>query len=321
MNIFAGLDRLNRRNIRTIGIGMGVAASLTLMANAGAAIDLTAAKTAAGPWEIALQNTERRCGMQLRLDQQTGAGHMIGMPAGCRRALPILMDVGGWNVAPGQALELGDKAGTPILSFAPGEAESLFAMGPEGETYELIPTGRQRYAQANPNSTLRPIPAPGIRTLTTAPAAQAPNAAAPPVPAAQQPQQGQQRQSAQAPRSTAAAPGGPTTALKPFSGRPADLPGRYVILRESGKDVGCMLTFSDQSARSPGGSAKAQLAPACRDNGIVVFDPLGWQLDRGRLALTARKGHKAMFEHHEDGSWWKDPKEGGQPLGIRKMMR
>ena len=114
-----------------------------------------------------------------------------------------------------------------------------------------------------------------------------------------------------------AAPGGPTSQPRPFTGRAADIAGRYIIMRESNKDVGCMLTLFEQ-ARGPGGF-RAQLAPACRDNGIVVFDPLAWSFGAGRLALTARKGHKANFIYHEDGSWWKDPKEGGKPLGIRKM--
>ena len=62
---------------------------------------------------------------------------------------------------------------------------------------------------------------------------------------------------------------------------------------------------------------RAQLAPACRDTGIVIFEPVGWRFDRGRLVLTARKGHNATFDYHADGSWWKDPKDGGAPLGLR----
>ena len=296
------------------GAAAGLAFSLIIIADASAAIDLTAVETAAGSWEIALQKTERRCGMQLRTDRTPNAGHVIGMPAGCRRALPILADVNAWTVTAEKTLEFGDKTGAPILTFAPGPEDSLLASGPEGETYELMATGRQRYAQASPGAT-RPGPTPGIRTLPPASAAPTTAATAPPAAAAVQ----TQRQSGQAlPAPAAAQPGGPTTPLIPFTGRPGELAGRYVILRDNGKDVGCMLTFNEQ-ARGPGGSSKAQLAPACRDNGIVVFDPQGWQLDRGRLAITARKGHKAHFDRHEDGSWWKDPKEGGKPLGIRKM--
>jgi len=100
--------------------------------------------------------------------------------------------------------------------------------------------------------------------------------------------------------------------------RPNDVAGRYIILREGGKDVGCMLTLDDK-ARGPGGDLKAQLAPACRDQGIVVFDPVAWRVERGRLVLTARKGHAATFDKQADGAWWKDPAEGGKPLGVKKI--
>lgn len=305
-----------RKQARRVIGGAGLALSLILAADAGAAIDLSGVDAVAGSWEIALQNTERRCGMQLRAEKAPSAGLVIGMPAGCRRAMPILLDVGAWGLTKERKLEFADKAGHPILSFAPGAEDALLATGPEGETYELLATGRQRYAQANP-SAARPLAAPGIRTLPPAPGPAAlPPSAAPVAQSAPPPA----RQSAQAPAAAPTAAGAPSTAVRPFAGRAAELSGRYVILRDGGKDVGCMLTLNDQ-ARGPGNTFKAQLAPACRDNGIVVFDPLGWQLDRGRIALTARKGHKAMFEHHEDGAWWKDPKEGGKLLGIRKMDR
>ena len=100
--------------------------------------------------------------------------------------------------------------------------------------------------------------------------------------------------------------------------RPTDVAGRYIILREGGRDVGCMLTLDDK-ARGPGGDLKAQLAPACRDQGIVVFDPVAWRVERGRLVLTARKGHAATFDKQADGAWWKDPAEGGKPLGVKKI--
>ncbi len=100
--------------------------------------------------------------------------------------------------------------------------------------------------------------------------------------------------------------------------RPNDVAGRYIILREGGRDVGCMLTLDDK-ARASNGDLKAQLAPACRDQGIVVFDPVAWRVERGRLVLTARKGHAATFDKQADGAWWKDPAEGGKPLGVKKI--
>jgi hypothetical protein len=97
---------------------------------------------------------------------------------------------------------------------------------------------------------------------------------------------------------------------------PTEASGRYSILREGDKDTGCMLTLD---ARTRGGAGlKAQRAPACRDNGVVMFDPIGWGLDRGRLVLTARKGHKAHFEKGADGVWRRDAKE-GKALGLRPL--
>jgi hypothetical protein len=96
----------------------------------------------------------------------------------------------------------------------------------------------------------------------------------------------------------------------------ADMAGRYSILREGGKDTGCMLTLESQ-ARGPGGK-KASLAPGCRDQGIVIFDPAGWQILNGRLLLTARKGHKTNLDPQPDGSWKKDPKE-GKSLILKKQ--
>ncbi|MCC3247123.1 protease inhibitor Inh/omp19 family protein [Methylocystis sp. WRRC1] len=95
-----------------------------------------------------------------------------------------------------------------------------------------------------------------------------------------------------------------------------DVGGRYSILRDEDKDTGCMLTL-DTRARGPGGN-KAQLAPACRDNGVVIFDPVGWTVDHGRLVLTARKGHKAHFERDSNGVWRRDAKE-GKALGLKPM--
>jgi hypothetical protein len=100
--------------------------------------------------------------------------------------------------------------------------------------------------------------------------------------------------------------------------RPNDVAGRYIILREGGKDVGCMLTLDDK-ARAANGDLKAQLAPACRDQGFVIFYPVAWRVERGRLVLTARKGHAAAFDRQADGAWWKDPAEGGKPLGVKKI--
>jgi hypothetical protein len=101
-----------------------------------------------------------------------------------------------------------------------------------------------------------------------------------------------------------------------FAAGASDVAGRYSILREGDKDTGCMLTL-DARVRVRAG-LKAQLAPACRDNGVVIFDPVGWGLDHGRLVLTARKGHKAHFDKDGSGVWRRDAVE-GKALGLRPL--
>jgi hypothetical protein len=95
-----------------------------------------------------------------------------------------------------------------------------------------------------------------------------------------------------------------------------DVAGRYTILRADDKETGCMLTLDMRSGRA--GGAKAQLAPACRDNGVVIFDPIAWSMERGRLTLTARKGHKAYFDKSGDGLWRRDSKE-GKALSLKRL--
>lgn len=91
--------------------------------------------------------------------------------------------------------------------------------------------------------------------------------------------------------------------------RAGDVAGRYSILRDD-KDTACMLTLQ------PGG--KAQLAPACRDNGIVVFDPIGWRLEQGKLVMKARKGHKLEMLRDAAGVWRREGAD-GKGLGFRAM--
>lgn len=92
--------------------------------------------------------------------------------------------------------------------------------------------------------------------------------------------------------------------------------GRYAVLRGE-KDTGCMITL-EAGVRGPRGSNKAILAPACRDSGLLIFDPVGWELSQGRLVLMARKGHDTHLDRQSDGTWLKDPKE-GKPLTLRKI--
>ena len=95
--------------------------------------------------------------------------------------------------------------------------------------------------------------------------------------------------------------------------RAADVAGRYAVLREDGRDTGCMVTLHP----TPRGKGfRAQLAPACRDQGVVVFDPVGWWLEKGKLHLQARKGHNIALDAEAGGAWLK---KDGRPLGLKRI--
>jgi hypothetical protein len=98
--------------------------------------------------------------------------------------------------------------------------------------------------------------------------------------------------------------------------KPADIAARYALERDGGKDANCLLILDNQT-KAPGGY-KASLAPGCRDEGIMIFDPVGWRLVAGRLVLTARRGYATHLDLQADGTWRKDPSE-GKPLILKKL--
>ena len=97
----------------------------------------------------------------------------------------------------------------------------------------------------------------------------------------------------------------------------AEIAGRYAVMREK-HDTGCMLTLDDKTRGKAGGD-RAQLAPGCRDQGIVIFDPVGWRLVKGELVLTARAGHTAKLGSVGEDRWAKDVTDGSKPLGLKKL--
>ena len=264
------------------GAAVVLAFSVMLMAEASAAVDLTSVEKLTGQWDLSLNDTNRRCRLVLRADE-VGPGLALGLPAGCRRAMPLLSEVGSWKLQPGDRVTFADGKGNEVLAFVSDGSGPLLAKGPEGETYQL--SAAEAVAQGQHFTDLPAVPVPGFETAAPAPA--------PLVVAA------------------TTMPGAASSA------KPDEIAGRYSVLREGGKDTGCMLTL-DAKARGLKGGNKALLAPACRDQGIIIFDPVGWTLEKGRLKLTARKGHHAIFDQKSEGVWEKDPKE-GKALGLKKM--
>ncbi|MDX7951591.1 AprI/Inh family metalloprotease inhibitor [Lichenihabitans sp. Uapishka_5] len=121
---------------------------------------------------------------------------------------------------------------------------------------------------------------------------------------------------APAPSDVQAAPVSAIAAPRPVAVTAAAVAGHYAVMRGS-RDTGCMVTLDDP-ARGPSGVTKARLAPACRDQGIIIFDPVGWSLKADHLMLMARKGHTASFSEGEGGAWVKDA-TAGQPLGLKRL--
>ena len=254
------------------GIVLGLGAALVGILPA-AAIGLANPQAASGRWDIGETSGAHKCQITLRADAAPG-GMAVGIPFGCRKALPVLAPVKAWALRPVEKLSLSTDAGASVLDFL-ATATGLEATGPNNMAYRLGPAVAP--VEAKPAT-------PGFQTAQVA-----------------------------AKPAAAGVQSNPATT----PARAADLPGRYAILRDGTKDTGCMLTLDDKM-RGPGGN-RAALAPACRDNGMVIFDPKGWNFSGGKLSLTARKGHSTKFDHQQDGSWMKDPKEGGKALSIRKM--
>ncbi len=95
---------------------------------------------------------------------------------------------------------------------------------------------------------------------------------------------------------------------------PGAVAGRYAVLREGGKDTGCMLTLKE-AGKGRGGTV---LSPACRGQGIVIFNSAFWQIIEDRLMLTAPQGRKIHFDREADDGWKEDPNE-GKVLILKRM--
>ena len=80
-----------------------------------------------------------------------------------------------------------------------------------------------------------------------------------------------------------------------------------------------MVALEDRGGRGPKGSSRAFLAPACRDQGLVIFDPVGWALAGGKLLLYANRGHSLSFLPGSDGKSWTKEEAAGKPIGLRRL--
>jgi hypothetical protein len=89
-----------------------------------------------GQWNLNLDSTNRTCRVTLRTDS-VGANYAIGMPAGCRHAMPILAPTAAWS-KDASGVTLRDPSGNAILQFSTRDDGVLIADGSEGQSYSLV---------------------------------------------------------------------------------------------------------------------------------------------------------------------------------------
>ncbi|MGL4634629.1 MAG: AprI/Inh family metalloprotease inhibitor [Beijerinckiaceae bacterium] len=99
---------------------------------------------------------------------------------------------------------------------------------------------------------------------------------------------------------------------------PVAVAGRYQLFRANNADTGCVLILDRTLPGPVSMTGKASLEKGCADKGLQVFDPAGWIVERDRMFLFARKGHRSGFYIERDGRLVKDP-PAGSPLSARKL--
>ncbi|WP_165361376.1 AprI/Inh family metalloprotease inhibitor [Lichenibacterium ramalinae] len=252
-----------------------------------------AAGGAPSTWTLAVEGGDRQCRLTLRPDVD-GKGAPVAMPSGCRRAFPGLKGVAFWT-STGDGLRLDDAHGDALLAFD-AQGDGFRTTSPQGEPLKLTSVdgkGKAALDRAAAAAASRAEPAQAAAKTASAKA-----------------------ETAKA-ESAKAEPARSAAAHKAGADKPAEVAGRYAVLRDKTRDTGCMVTLDDK-AHGPGATLKARLAPACRDQGIVIFDPVGWQMVSGRLVLTARKGHTTELDTQDDGSWMNDPGK-GKTLSLKRI--
>lgn len=116
-----------------LSIAVGV---FVLAAGQATARDLSSVQNAAGVWELSSDSGARRCTLQLRTEVR-GKGLAMGVPPGCRHAMPAMAKVASWTLPSDHGIEFRDRRGIAVLSFA-DRTDGLVAEGPRGETYVLV---------------------------------------------------------------------------------------------------------------------------------------------------------------------------------------
>jgi hypothetical protein len=240
-----------------------------------------------GQWDVLRDQNPKPCRISLNGERSAKGTFFVSVPVACRRSMPLLAKIGRWSSPDANHLALADAAGRPVLALS-ADGDAFGAQGADGATYRLVyvPAVGRSVTSGDVTDLMQAKP-PEVIQLAATPTPETPAFVAPKRPS-----------------------------KETLSERLSDLAGRYAVLRDKTHDTGCMLTLDDKT-RVKGG-ARAALAPACRDQGIVVFDPTAWALVNGRLVLTAKAGHMTHLDKQDDGSWLKDPAE-GKSLSLKKL--
>lgn len=266
-----------------LGLLAAAASGLAPLAARAASPQLTVSDEA-GTWDLSFEKGNRRCRLTLR-DEANPPGFALAAPAGCHRAFPLLATVTNWSPGTGADVLLRAADGQTVLDFGPDGGPSLSTTVGEDNVYTMIPTStalQERLRLAR----IEPPPAYAEPSVT----------------------QGDVGDGVTV-DGRALTPTGPAASIEaPLPAATlSDVAGHYAVLRQS-RDTGCMVTLdADERGKA---ELKAKLAPACRDQGIVIFDPVGWHLAKGQIVLTAKRGHSVALSHRQDQTWATAPAKG-----------
>jgi hypothetical protein len=127
-----------------------------------------------GMWNLNLDGTNRTCRVTLRNDP-AAANYAIGMPAGCRRAMPDLSPTAAWS-KDDNGVALKDATGGIVLQFSVRDDGTLMANTADGKSYSLVALDGRKF---EPAIAAAPAPSPQNPTDKNATAASAAQVPAP----------------------------------------------------------------------------------------------------------------------------------------------
>ena len=203
-----------------------------------------AAKAVVGAWELSNADRDRTCTVTLR-GAAAAPGLALQWDAACAAPFPFTREIVAWTVTAGDALQLLDRTGKPVLELSEVEG-GLY----EGER-----------------------PGEGLVFLQS------------------------------------------ITAGAVAVGRTAEeMTGDWAFTRGTGKAI-CQITLSNMRAGAD--TMTLRVKPGC-DTTIARFGPVAWQMDRGQLVLSSKRGEAWQFEETEPMNWRRIP-EARQPLVLVKQ--